>query len=658
VPFNFFLNNYYKFAFTAFNNQQSGMGEETKNHKSIKVFKHIDLYLLIASAILIIPLIYTNSTLDPNMAPRLMALGVLILISSFLKILKLKRIKSDFNFLKLVIFPIFILYILWVATSLTNAINWAEGMYDLTKTTLSFLLLAFAVQVFNDNENSFTILTKTVVVSSLFASSLGLYQYFTHVPGKSGHELFMALYAVKGLMAHKNQFAISLMLMLPFSFYGMLKFNKWWKGLSIYSSVIILTNIVVVQSRSVWVATLVLIVSFGILWLVFFTKRNKEGILFRRDKTLTTAIVAIIIIGIGFGAFQKTEAFKTMKYRAASLFDTKSHDNQGRLMMWKSTWELANDNILTGVGAGNWRIAILPYYEAKHGSKYQNWRRPHNDFLWVFSEKGVIGVTLYLLLFLIVFYYGIYILIKEEDSEKKLITLLLTSGIIAYFVTAQFSFPLERINHQVYLMLMMATIVSIYHKKQNAVKHTRTVYIAGGLIIAMLLSGFSVYYSVLLAKSEFYVRKIYSAMNADDQSLIIINADKAFSVFTTVDYYAVPIYKYKGSANFKMKNFAQAQKDFEIALKQFPTNILVLSYLAMTSAEQHNNNQAISYLKKSIELYPHYEDGLHNLVNIYYLEKDYEKAYLTLLQSNTQNKFKDYDGNMKALKQLINRTVK
>jgi tetratricopeptide (TPR) repeat protein len=412
-----------------------------------------------------------------------------------------------------------------------------------------------------------------------------------------------------------------------------------------------------VQSRSVWIATFVLLVSIGIMWLTVFLKKNHKSINGRKS-ILVASIVLLIIIGIGFGFFKTTEAFKTMKYRVASIFDTKSHDNQGRLMMWKSTWELANDNSLCGVGAGNWRIAILPYYEANHGSKYQNWRRPHNDFLWVFSEKGVIGVALYFFLFLIIVYYGILILRKESNNENKIITILLVSGIVAYFVTAQFSFPLERINHQVYLMLMMAGVISIYYKREKPSKKINDNYIFGGLFSSILISGFAVYFSVLMINSEVHVRKVYDAMNADDQNLVIINADKAFSIFTTVDYYAIPIYKYKGSANLKMRNLKQANKDFEIALKHFPTNILVLSYLAIVSAELHNNDQAISYLEKSIELYPHYEDGLHNLINIYYLEKDYEKAYLTLLYGNTQDKFKDYDSNMKALKALVNRPGK
>jgi len=634
------------------------MGKKKLNYSLSEVFRSLDLYILIISTIIIIPLIYTNSTSDPNMAPRLLALGIIVLVFSFLNILKLKKEKSDFNFLKFIIFPLFFLYLLWGVMTLTYAINWAEGMYDLTKTALSFLLLIFVVQVFNKNNNAFSVVVKSVLISSVFATSLGLYQYFTNVPDKSGYDLFMALYAVKGLMAHKNQFAISLMLMLPFAFYGILRFKKWWWGLSIYSTVTILTNIVMVQSRSVWVATLIFLASFGMMWLILFLKVRTSQKQYVKKMVFIGAIIVLVLVGVAFGVFQKTEAFKTMKYRVTSIFDTKSHDNQGRLLMWKSTWELANDNRLTGVGAGNWRIAILPYYEANHGSKYQNWRRPHNDFLWVFSEKGIPGVLLYLMLFLIIVYYGVLILKKETDNEKKLITLLLVSGIVAYFVTAQFSFPLERINHQVYLTLMMAGIINIYYKRDNSVKNINDNYIYTGLFSSVLISGFIIYFSVLMLNSEIHVRKIYDAMNKNDQNLVVMHAEKAFSTFTTVDHFAIPIYSYKGSANLKMKKFEQAQSDFKIALSHFPTNILVLSYLAIVSAELHDNKQAISYLEQSLKLYPYYEASMHNLVNVYYLEKDYEQAYLTLLRSNTRDKFKDYDGNMKALKQLVNKQMK
>ena len=79
-----------------------------------------------------------------------------------------------------------------------------------------------------------------------------------------------------------------------------------------------------------------------------------------------------------------------MKYQVSSIFDSKSDNNQGRLKIWESTLQLSHDNLFLGVGAGDWRITVLPYYNVNFGLEYENWQRPHNDFLLVHSEKGII----------------------------------------------------------------------------------------------------------------------------------------------------------------------------------------------------------------------------------------------------------------------------
>jgi hypothetical protein len=70
-----------------------------------------------------------------------------------------------------------------------------------------------------------------VIISSLIATFTGLSQYLKEIPGTSGSELFRALYEVNGNMGHKNQYAISLFLMLPFVLYGIYKLKKIWRYL-------------------------------------------------------------------------------------------------------------------------------------------------------------------------------------------------------------------------------------------------------------------------------------------------------------------------------------------------------------------------------------------------------------------------------------------
>lgn len=632
------------------------MSKKKSKNKLQKEQKPFDLYFLVIFAIIVIPFTFSGNTSDPVLSPRLLALGILILGMSIINIGRAENNRFNFGFVRMMVFPVFLLYFIWSAISLTQAINPAEGAYDLVKTLLSVVLLVFAAQVFINNKGALLFVTKSVILSSLIAASIGIYQYFTEVPGKSGYDLFMALYEIKGLMAHKNQFATSLFLMLPFTIYGGLALKKWWRVFGLYSTFMIFTNIVIIQTRAVWVASLIFVFSFGVLWFLFFQKDklwNRPGIL---KKGIS---IAIILLVVGLGAiliFQKSEAFVLLKNRVSSIFDTDSHDNQGRLKIWESTWDMSKDNLAFGTGAGNWKISVIPYYTFNHKSEYKNWRRPHNDFLWVLSEKGVVGLVFYLLLFLIIVFYAFKILFKEKDKNKILLTILLVSGIVGYLVISLFSFPMERINHQVYLMLMMALIVSIYYQKPKTSKPIGKKAYLSIQLIALLVSATSIYYAGILINSEVYLEKIYKAMKADRQKMVVEYADKAFTKFTTISFNAMPIHVYRGIANLRMENFNQADKDLQTALGYFPSNISVLSNLAIVSAELGNSEMAIYYLKQSLNLYPNYETSIYNLVNVYYRDKDYQKAYLTLLRGNTQTLHRDHLKYMEVLKSKIDIT--
>ncbi len=630
------------------------MGRKKKKNLQKKA-KPIALFFLLITTILIIPLVYSSRTLDPNLAPRMFVLGIVVLIFSVINAIKPLKNIPKFDFIKLIIFPAFGLYLLFSIISMTVAVNPTEGLYDIIKTFLSLALLIFATQIFINNEKVISYLTKAVIISSLIATSIGLYQYFDKVPGNSGSKLLAALYEIKGLMGHKNQFAISLFLMFPFTLFGVFTFKKWWWGLSVYSTLMILLNIVILQTRSVWVATLVFVFGFALLYLL--SNRNKKAV----NKSMSikkTSIIAVIIIVVGLGSyliFKKSGTLSLMNYQVSSLFDSKSHNNQGRLKMWNSTWNLAKDNIVLGVGAGNWKIEILPYYTKNYGANYQNWRRPHNDFLWVLSEKGVLGLVFYLLIFLSVVIYGFKIVLSEEDKEKRLFSSFLLSGIAGYLVIALFTFPLERINHQVYIVLMMAAIVSIYYKSDIGAKTPNKKLFNRSFAVMAIVAAFTIYYSFLLVNSEVYVHKVLQEEKRQNWKLMKKFAEKAFHPLTTIDSYSMPIHMYIGVSNVNMKKEKQALIAFKTAIGYFPTQIGVLNNLANLSAEMGDNKSASDYFNKSLTYYPHYETSLFNYVVYHYRNKDYEKAYIALMSCNTKDKSRQYDKMMKELKRNLDK---
>ncbi len=629
------------------------MKRESPGTKLKQQSKPIDLCYLLVSTIVVIPLIFSSRTLDPNLSPRLLFWGVTMLTLSIIFLSKNKRNKPQFDFIRLIIFRAYFLYFLLSVFSLTQAINPAEGLYDITKTLLSFTLLIFATRIFIQTKNFISILVKSVIFSSIIATTIGLFQYFIIFQGNSSNDLLMALYGVKGLMAHKNQFAISLFLMLPFVLFGILNFKKWWWVLSLYSTAMILLNITILQTRSVWIATLVFIVIFTLLWIAIALKKksiNNSGLL---KKVIIIAIIVFTVISGSYLVIKKSDMSKLIKYQISSIFDFQSDNNQGRLQMWGSTWDLAKDNLIFGVGAGNWKITVLPYYQQKYGSNFLNWRRPHNDFLWVLSEKGIFGLLFYLLLFLIIAIYSFKIIYQETDKDKLIFTALMISGIGAYFIIAFFTFPLERINHQIYFSLMMAGIISVYYKYPENPKQKSRKPILLYQVLAVIALALATIYSGILFRSEIYIKKIFQAQETHSFNKMIINTDKAFTKLTSLDNYSMPIHNYRGLANMKLNKHKQALADFELALKYSPYQVSVLKNLAIASSVMGDNKMAIGYFKQSLEIFPYYEAGLYNLSKVYYLEKDYSKAYLSLLKCRHNNTKTDYDSFMKEIKKRI-----
>ncbi len=116
-------------------------------------------------------------------------------------------------------------------------------------------------------------------------------------------------------------------------------------------------------------------------------------------------------------------------------------------------------------------------------------QRPHNDFIWVCSETGVLGLFGYLLFWGIIIFYSLRIIFSAVDIQKKLFTILMLFGIIGFAVISCFSFPKERIFHNIFFMMIAAGPVTIYHQTfpiQKAVNR-RKIYSLNFTILIILV---------------------------------------------------------------------------------------------------------------------------------------------------------------------------
>ncbi|MCF8369755.1 MAG: O-antigen ligase family protein [Bacteroidales bacterium] len=505
--------------------------------------------------------------------------------------------------------------------------------------------------IFIRNENFVEILTKTLVISALIASAIGFYQYSIHATGKSEAELFTALYNVKGLMAHKNQHAIFLFLILPFIVYGIFYLQKFWKILSSISLLTVLVLIFLLQTRSVWIGTVLFIFTFLILSFIYLRKIPilKEA---KKIKRIIVIISLLLISSTTYYVFQSPSTYKLVKYKFKSIYDLDSENNRGRIQIALATIEMIKDNPVFGVGAGNWKINCPVYYAQYQGSEYKNWRRPHNDFIWILAEKGFFGFVSYILVLLSLLYFGFKALHALTEKKHIFFLILIIAGFLGYLVISNFTFPYERISHQTLIAIFMAIILANYNYSQPHKKQTtnRPMIFKKFKLLIIIPLIFSLYYSILFYRSEVYSQRLMDAQKQKNYSQLFTYSELAFTYLTTIDQANNPYIFYRGSALFDINRYDEAIDSYLKSITYNPYHHMSLFNLAITYGRKREYQKAIPYLFKVIELFPFYKDALNNLAKCQFEIRNYEEAYKTLLKI----KIKDDD---QKLNELLNKTL-
>ena len=89
--------------------------------------------------------------------------------------------------------------------------------------------------------------------------------------------------------------------------------------------------------------------------------------------------------------------------------------------MWENSGEMIKENFVFGVGAGNWQVYFPKYgfdkfsvNEIKNG--LTTYQRPHNDFLWILCETGIIGILAFVSIFIIISFLIYFNIISKHNN--------------------------------------------------------------------------------------------------------------------------------------------------------------------------------------------------------------------------------------------------
>ncbi|MFZ4398773.1 MAG: O-antigen ligase family protein [Bacteroidales bacterium] len=574
--------------------------------------KYLRLILIIP--LFIIPFLQTSLLLDTSLHIRFLALNIWLLSLTVFFVFIKKQLSFKLNIFLIV----YLCYILYSLISVFISGNFPDAAYQFVMiANLGILVLLYSIyfQSFSFSDKDIALIFNILALVILF---LTFKDYINTALTKGiSHQ---SIYDIKASFSHKNILSEILFVLLPFSLYFILIDNKWFKLLGSINSIGILFFIIVLITRAVWIAVSL---GFVITLLVFIIISGKKKIisLFQNKKTYILLFSFLIVIISSLIIYAKLDSFETIEKSTQKIF--KTHDSsQHRIELWKRSIDISKENPFLGKGLGTWRIEVLKYGNRNLQSEdnITFYQRPHNDFLWILSEQGLLGLIFFLLILSIVFYYLIQIIRSKTSNDDILFYYLLFYLLTGYFIFSFFSFPRERIEHNLILGIIFSIITAKYQQLKNL--QTKISFANKNFTQILVLICIFLLFSTQLAYSRFnaelHLRKAFEARSSNNWNKVINEINKSETPFYHIDPFSTPVKWYRGEAYFKLGNTNQAFIDYQKSYEINPYHIHVLNNLATLYEINSEHLKAIELYCKALQISPKFEDALLNLTAVYF----------------------------------------
>jgi O-antigen ligase len=523
------------------------------------------------------------------------------------------------------VFYIYLLFALLCGCSILWATNTAEAIFAFSTQLMTPLLIIVFFSLFSAELRS---TQKALWISA--AIILAVYLFFAviqlfHVESFS----FEQLYRVSGINGHKNLLAIMLFVLSAFMLTAFSIFeSKLLKGLAAFLFVVAIIVIILLKSRAVLLGLIVAAGFFGIMMMVRMchcknsndAKRVNNGY---RLPLVVSIILVFAFLTIGLRWFADRSVPHTSEKSEIEHHILSTSSLVERCLLWDKTYHIVDKHPIAGCGIGNWQI-LFP--DASLEGLYRsdvwnvNFTKPHNEYLGVLSETGYVGLLLYIAFLTSLIVLSFFALCKTQNRRDFLYCAIVLSIFVGSCVNALFDFPNSRIEHVIWMGILMANLLHIITQGQQKT------LAKGWNLVFFLISIMLVTIGGFRLKGEHNTFEMQQALKANEWKTVEHRCHQAISEFYTIDPVGLPLHWYLGKAEKKMEN-PQAVESFRKAQHYAPYCKENLNDLGLAEYyTAHDLEKAEFYLKEAIRISPNYIYPYFNLAYIYLTENEPQKA--------------------------------
>lgn len=406
---------------------------------------------------------------------------------------------------------------------------------------------------------------------------------------------------VVGTFGNANTMGGFLAAIFPFSIYTLFSsVNKKQKTFRAVCSLLIIQAIILTLSRGAGIALFVTALITG-----YFLIKSRLKINFTK-KSYKIGSIALIIL------FIFLSAWKVYQFNPDSA--------RGRLFLWKVSSTMIADYPLTGIGYGQYGTRYLDY-QAKYFDdpaneacfdRAANIKQAHNEYIQSFTETGVFGVILFLLIFTTA-YLNIFRMLRHagEDKKENGVILALTASLSVIALHSLVDSPLHTLPVNIIFYFVLG-LISFKTKQVNYERAFITFSFRNRLIFLLIAFGIFTYSSfdtirkvngyIAWRKGQDYVSRgeWFKGISKYEKAARILTgkgelmfhlgaayaytrqSEKALGYFerAKASFNDKNLYITKGTALYQLGRYEKAEASFRTALRMYPKLLLPRLWLA------------------------------------------------------------------------------
>lgn len=433
-------------------------------------------------------------------------------------------------------------------------------------------------------------------------------------------------------LAYRNFAATLLIAALPMAMAVTLRAQKTGDYvLGLAASVLMALFLVYTRSRGAWLGMLI-----GAAFTIVLLLKQRVSIRIpraiaesRRGRFLLIAGFVVFLAMAPWSPQVTASHSRAIDENKSKLLETvgsltTSGASRGRWAMWSGTISMIQESPLLGVGPDNWKLAYPAYDTGQMIQVGSAPERPHNDYLWITSESGIVALGFYLW-FLAAALRSAIAGIRRQD-QYTLIAAAIACGLVSVWIHALFSFPRERVEASLFLWCGPAFLHLLSRPRPGRSVSKAVVPILLPAIAAVCLA-----ITVLEMRFDRALLKGLQSLAGGDT----VNLTRHTAKGLAAGPFDNRIFLLQNKVFQSQRNYKRAQQACLTGLSYHPNSPELLGDLGMVYAMDGNLEAAEQALLKSIDLAPSHHQAYNNLGGVYQKQGAFDKAHKAYKQAVT-----------------------